>query len=123
MKFTALIGVTRKPHGSWIIGFASCSTWVRERKLSGHVEADKLRWARRGTWTRQEAVKITGTGGKDKTAVMGILERGGKDRTKVIDSRKKKALQGEVRHHVEAGSALYTDALKSYEGWMNSSIR
>src|SRR4029079_1375995 len=34
----------------------------------------------------------------------------------VIPSRKKKALQSEVRKHVEAGSALYTDALLSYEG-------
>jgi len=60
--------------------------------------------------------KITGTGGKDKTAVMGILERGGKVRTKVIPNRKKSALQSEVRKHVEAGSALYTDDLNSYKG-------
>src|SRR5204862_7985815 len=54
--------------------------------------------------------------GKDKTAVMGILERGGKIRTSVVSNRKKKALQAEVRKHVEAGSALYTDALQSYNG-------
>jgi transposase-like protein len=60
--------------------------------------------------------RISGTGGKDKTAVMGILERGGKVRTSVITSRKKKELQAEVRKHVEAGAALYTDALLSYEG-------
>jgi transposase-like protein len=59
---------------------------------------------------------ITGTGGKDKTAVMGILERGGKVRTKVVPNRKKKALQSEIREHVLAGSAIFTDALKSYEG-------
>src|SRR5260370_36118864 len=67
------------------------------------------------------ARKITGTGGKDKTAVMGILERSkvGKHstvRTTVVPNRKKNALQPEVRKHVEAGSALYTDALKSYDG-------
>lgn len=45
----------------------------------------------------------------------GILERG-KIRAKVISNRKKKALQAEVRKHVEADSALYTDAPKSYEG-------
>jgi transposase-like protein len=64
----------------------------------------------------KRAAKITGTGGKDKTAVMGILERGGKVVTKVVPNRKKKALQAEVREHVLAGSALFTDALKSYEG-------
>ena len=37
-------------------------------------------------------------------------------RTSVIPNRKKSAIQSEVRKHVEAGSALYSDALKSYEG-------
>jgi hypothetical protein len=32
--------------------------------------------------------KITGTGGKDKTMVVGVLERGGTVRTTVVDSRK-----------------------------------
>jgi transposase-like protein len=60
--------------------------------------------------------KITGTGGKDKAIVMGILERGGKVRTKVVSNRKKKTVQAELRKHVEAGSEVFTDALKSYEG-------
>lgn len=87
-------------------------------KAKGHVEADEtfVGGKARNMHKDVRARKITGTGGKDKTMVLGILERGGKVRTKVIDSRKKKALQGEVRQHVEAGSAIYTDALKSYEG-------
>jgi len=60
--------------------------------------------------------RITGTGGKDKVAVMGILERGGNVRTAIVPSRRKPVLQGEVRKHVEAGSALYTDLLHSYNG-------
>ncbi len=60
--------------------------------------------------------RITGTGTKDKTAVMGILERGGKVRTTVVPNRRKGTLQAEVKKHVEAGAALYTDALLSYEG-------
>jgi transposase len=47
---------------------------------------------------------------------LGILERGGRIRLKVVPNRRKKALQAEVRHHVAAGSALYSDALKSYDG-------
>jgi hypothetical protein len=52
---------------------------------------------------------------------MGILVRGkdgkpGQIRTTVVPDRKKKALQAKVREHVAAGSALYTDALKSYKG-------
>ncbi len=87
-------------------------------KLSGHVEADEtfIGGKARNMHLSKRERRITGTGGKDKTAVLGILERGGKIRTKVVPSTRKKALQAEVRAHVEAGSALYTDALKSYDG-------
>ena len=87
-------------------------------KLSGQVEADEtyIGGKARNMHVAKRARVITGTGGKDKTAVMGILERGGKVRTKVIDNTKKKTLQAEIREHVLAGSALFTDALKSYEG-------
>jgi transposase-like protein len=60
--------------------------------------------------------RITGTGGRDKTAVMGFLERGGQVKTAVVPNRKTGAIQGNVRKHVEAGAALYTDALMSYRG-------
>src|SRR5271168_4801091 len=62
------------------------------------------------------ARKVTGTGGKDKTAVMGMVERGGKVRLQVVDNRRKHELQKQVREHVEAGSAIFTDELKSYNG-------
>ena len=86
--------------------------------LCGEVEADEtfIGGKARNMHASKRAAKITGTGPKDKTAVMGILERGGEVRTSVVPNRKKKALQSEVRQHVEAGSAIYTDALKSYEG-------
>jgi transposase-like protein len=87
-------------------------------KLSGHVEADEtfIGGKARNMHVAERKRRITGTGGKDKTAVMGIVERGGKVVTKVVPNRKKSALQAEVRKHVEAGSALYTDALLSYQG-------
>jgi len=86
--------------------------------LCGEVEADEtyIGGKARNMHKDVRAQKITGTGGKDKTAVMGILQRGGKVKTKVVSNVKKKSLQAEVRKHVEAGSALFTDALKSYEG-------
>ena len=48
---------------------------------------------------------------------MGILERCRQVRTLAVPNRKKHATQAEVRKHVEAGAALYTDALLLYEGW------
>ncbi|MGB9459231.1 MAG: IS1595 family transposase [Bryobacteraceae bacterium] len=92
-------------------------------KLLGHVEVDEtfIGGKARNMHTAKRARVITGTGGKDKAAVMGILERGDGEkysrvRTSVVPNRKKNALQAEVRRHVQAGAALYTDALKSYEG-------
>ncbi len=84
----------------------------------GEVEADEtfIGGKARNMHLAKKGRRITGTGTKDKVAVMGILERGGEARTMVVPNRKKTALQGEVRKHVEAGSALYTDALLSYEG-------
>jgi transposase-like protein len=87
-------------------------------KLGGEVEADEtfIGGKARNMHISKRERRITGTGGKDKTAVMGLLERGGKVRTAVISNRRKALLQAEVRKHVEAGSALYTDALPSYSG-------
>ena len=86
--------------------------------LSGEIEVDEtfIGGKARNMHKDAKARRITGTGGKDKTAVMGILERGGKVRTKVVPNRKKHALQTEVRKHVEAGSTIYSDALQSYNG-------
>jgi transposase-like protein len=87
-------------------------------KLGGEVEADEtfIGGKARNMHKSKRERRITVTGGKDKTAVMGLLERGGNVRTKVISSRKKKELHAEVKKHVEAGAALYTDALMSYRG-------
>jgi transposase-like protein len=60
--------------------------------------------------------RITETGTKDKVAIVGILERGGEVRGAVVGNRKKHALQSNIRTHVKAGSAIYTDALMSYQG-------
>jgi len=89
-----------------------------DKPLSGHVEADEtfIGGKARNMHIAQRQRRITGTGGKDKTPVLGIMERGGKVRTMVIPNRKKKAIQSAVKAHVEAGSALYSDALKSYQG-------
>jgi hypothetical protein len=68
-------------------------------KFTGQVEADETFIGQKARNMHKDvrARKITGTGGKDKTMVMGILERGkdGKPsqiRTRVVANRRKKAL-------------------------------
>lgn len=89
-----------------------------EKKMSGEVEADEtyIGGKARNMHLSVRERRITGTGGKDKTAVMGILERGGKVRTKVVADTTKKTLQGEIRFNVEPGAEVYTDQNPSYKG-------
>jgi transposase-like protein len=69
-------------------------------KLGGEVEVDEtfIGGKARNMHKEKRAEKITGTGGKDKTPVLGILERGGKIRTAVVRDRRKKTLDWTCPH-------------------------
>ena len=87
-------------------------------KLGGEVEVDEtfIGGKARNMHKDKRAEKIVGRGPGNKAIVAAILERGGKVRAKVIGTRKKGDLQKLVRENVEAGSSVYSDALKSYDG-------
>jgi transposase-like protein len=87
-------------------------------KLSGQVEADETFIGQKARNMHKDVRerKIKGRGPEGKTIVMGVLERGGEVRTAVVPTRRKGDVQAHVREHVMAGSALFTDALKSYDG-------
>jgi transposase-like protein len=87
-------------------------------KLGGEVEVDEtfIGGKARNMHKSKREQRITGTGGKDKTVVMGMIERGGEVRAFVVDNRKKKELQKHIHEQIEAGSAIFSDELKSYEG-------
>ena len=112
------IGITQK--SAWFLDhrIRLALTMGTINKLSGQIEADEtfIGGKARNMHKATRVKKVTGTGGKDKTAVLGILERGGRVVTKVVENTKRKTLQKEVREQVLVGSALFTDALKSYEG-------
>jgi transposase-like protein len=55
-------------------------------------------------------------GGKGKTVVMGVLERGGKIKASVIRKRMKEEMQGFVRDSVEKGATVMTDEARQYLG-------
>lgn len=90
--------------------------------MSGHVEADEtfiggksrfMHKAKRDKLGISQSNSMAG-----KVAVMGLLERhgdGSKVRTRVVETRRRNELEQTVTEHVEAGSHLYTDALKSYD--------
>lgn len=88
-------------------------TW---EKLSGHVEVDETFIGGKARYMHNDKreAKIKGTGGYGKVAVMGLLERHGEVRVQVVENRRRRALDGAVREHVEPGSNVYSDAFRSY---------
>jgi transposase-like protein len=95
------------------------------QKMSGEVEVDEtfIGGKARNMHIDVKKRRITGSGPTDKIPVFGVLQRGDKKKgihstvkTVVVPNRKKKTLQAEVKAHVQAGSALYSDALLSYDG-------
>jgi transposase-like protein len=91
-------------------------------KLKGTVEVDetfvggKQKLMNNKTRARAIANVRFGAGTVGKAIVMGLLERHGKAHVKVMASRKRRSLAPAVVEHVEAGSTLYTDQLRSYNG-------
>ena len=98
-------------------------------KFSGEVEVDETFIGGRARFMHKKvrARKIKGRGPMGKTAVMGLLERHGEDghsrvHTKVVPNVKRKTLAPEVRQHVEPGSEVFTDALRSYAELANDYV-
>jgi hypothetical protein len=89
-------------------------------KLSGQVEADEtfIGGKARNMHASKRARKVTGTGGKDKTAVMGILERGGKVRTapRLWTIRRKRHYKPKFGDTFWLALRSSPNGLKSYEG-------
>jgi transposase-like protein len=89
-------------------------------KLGGEVEADEtfIGGKARNMHKSVHERRITGGGQsfRDKTIVMGILERGGRVKTQIIPDRLKNTLQPVVRENVETGTVLYTDEMGGYKG-------
>ena len=87
-------------------------------KLEGTVESDEtfVGGKAKNMHASKRAQRIKGRGPIGKAIVHGVLERGGKVIAGVVKDQKRKTLQPHIRDNVEAGSTVYTDALKSYEG-------
>lgn len=112
------IGVTQKTAWFMLHRIRLAMQGKNAGKLSGEVEIDESFIGGLSRFMHKDKRErvIKGTGGKDKTAVMGMIERGGKVRVFVVENRTKRELQQKVREHIEAGAAIFSDELKSYEG-------
>jgi len=87
-------------------------------KLFGEVEVDEsfIGEKARNMHKRKRAERMHGRGPNGKEVVFGMVERDGRVRAFHVDSRRKHELQKAIRENVEAGSAIFSDELLSYEG-------
>ena len=118
MEVHRALGVTQKTAWFMLHRIRRAMQTGTFSKSAGHVEADEtfIGGKARNMHKHVRAQKIKGTGPMGKTFVVGLLERKGHVRVKVASSTKRKLLHDFVKEHIEPGSNLYSDALKSYEG-------
>lgn len=91
--------------------------------MSGEVEVDEtyIGGKAKNMHLAKRKRVISGTGGHDKVAVMGLLERprGSEHslvRTTVLDKVNQERMQGEIRRNVGQGSSVYSDRHWGYYG-------
>lgn len=92
-------------------------------KMDGECEADEtfVGGLAKNMHRKRRKVAITGTGGANKTVVLGILQRSRGEsvsrlRAGVIQDTGRATLHGAIRATIDAGATVYTDAWRAYRG-------
>lgn len=85
-------------------------------KIDGIAEIDEtfIGGLAKNMHAKKRREQITGTGGHNKSIVIGALERGGNVRAQVIPDRTGKTLQGFIKENVKKDSMVFTDSHLSY---------
>jgi len=88
------------------------------RKLSGTVESDEtyIGGLAKNMHAADRKRRIHGTGGKDKVAIQGAIERGGAVVAAAVPTVSAKVIEASIRNWVERGATLYTDQSRTYRG-------
>jgi transposase-like protein len=111
------IGITQKSAWFMLHRIRDAMRTGTFAKLSGEVEVDEtfIGGKARNMHAGRRAQKIHGRGPGDKAIAFGMVERGGEVRTATVDTRKRKDLAPIIKENIQAGSAIFSDELKSYE--------
>ena len=116
------LGITQK--SAWFMCIASVRLMQDDSAASCPAKSKRTKLssaARRAICTSASvSAESPGPAARIRLPSWDCLERGGKVRTDRYPQPQEKHLQAEVRKHVEAGAALYTDALPSYSGLARS---
>jgi transposase-like protein len=116
-ELSRALGITQK--SAWHLLHRvrlAMQTKTFSKPLNGEIESDESFIGGKARNMHPGKRKAKGRGTVGKAIVHGLLERGGEARCAVVPSQRRQVLQSMVRQHVQKGSAVYTDALASYEG-------
>jgi len=117
MQLAKEIGITQK--SAWFVLQRLREACNDENsKLKGLIEIDEtfIGGLSRNMHKSKREAAITGTGGKDKTAVLGMRERGGRTLAMPVENTTAKEVQSAIHARVEIGSTLMTDEHAAYNG-------
>jgi transposase-like protein len=112
------LGVTQKSSWFMLHRIRHAMAQGSFEKLDGTVEVDETYIGGQGKFMHKHTKprRIHGTGGMDKVAVHGALQRGGPLTAGVVAATDRKTLQDNVRAWVESGATVYTDQAQAYVG-------
>ena len=112
------LGITQK--SAWFMNHRIRLAMASEtfQKLSSTVETDEtyIGGLAKNMHNSTKARRVHGTGGRDKVAIHGALERGGSIVASTVPRVSAKELQASVRNWVKTGSTVYTDQARAYLG-------
>lgn len=112
------IDVTQKTAWFMLQRIRNCFGIENDGELQNEVEIDETYVGGKNK-NRHESKKVEGSEGrstKDKTPVMGIVERGGKVVAKQVADVKSSTLTPQVIQRVKEATAIYTDEWLGYKG-------
>lgn len=109
------VGVTQKT--AWFMAHRIRETNQQNKEpLSGTVEADEtyIGGLSKNMHIRVRKIKVTGTGGVNKTTIFGMKQRDGHVRAQVIKNTDAQTLHPIIKENLVKGSTLYSDELRGY---------
>ena len=111
LALAATLGITQK--SAWYLSHRIRAACIASGQVSGVVEVDEAFIG--GKEANKHANKKTHTRTSNKTAVVGVVERGGRIKAQVAEANKT-AVWRFIRKNIKPGSTIYSDDSPIYRG-------